>query len=46
MISIVLSSGYSGYIGIEFEGSEVDEIEGVKLTKNLMERVGKSSSSV
>jgi len=46
MISIVLSSGYSGYIGIEFEGSEVDEIEGVKLTKNLMERVGGSRSTV
>ena len=42
MINIVLSSGYSGYIGIEFEGSEVDEIEGIQLTKNLMEKVGGS----
>ena len=40
MINIVLSSGYNGYIGIEFEGSEVDEIEGIHLTKNLMEKVG------
>ena len=40
MINIVLSAGYNGYIGIEFEGSEVDEIEGVQLTKNLMEKVG------
>ena len=46
MINIVLSSGYNGYIGIEFEGSEVDEIEGVKLTKKLMERVGGSKPSV
>ena len=46
MISIVLSSGYNGYIGIEFEGSEVDEIEGVKLTKKLMEKVGGSIPSV
>ena len=46
MINIVLSSGYNGYIGIEFEGREVDEIEGVKLTKNLMERVGGSRPSV
>ena len=45
MISIVLSSGYNGYIGIEFEGNEVDEIEGVKLTKKLMEKVGGSRSS-
>ena len=42
MINIVLSAGYNGYIGIEFEGSEVDEIEGVRLTKNLMEKVGRS----
>lgn len=40
MINIVLSAGYSGYIGIEFEGSEVDEIQGIQLTKNLMEKVG------
>ena len=40
MINIVLSTGYNGYIGIEFEGSEVDEIEGIQLTKNLMEKVG------
>ena len=46
MISIVLSSGYNGYIGIEFEGNEVDEIEGVKLTKKLMEKVGGSIPSV
>ena len=42
MINIVLSAGYNGYIGIEFEGSEVDEIEGVQLTKNLMEKIGRS----
>ncbi len=40
MINIVLSAGYNGYIGIEFEGSEVDEIQGIQLTKNLMEKVG------
>ena len=42
MINIVLSAGYNGYIGIEFEGSEVDEIEGIQLTKKLMEKVGRS----
>ena len=40
MINIVLSAGYNGYIGIEFEGSEVDEIQGIQLTKNLIEKVG------
>ena len=39
MIGIVLASGYHGYIGIEYEGSGVDEMEGIKLTKNLMEKV-------
>ena len=46
MINIVLSAGYNGYIGIEFEGSEVDEIEGIHLTKNLMEKVGRSINVV
>ena len=44
MIGIVLSSGYNGYIGIEFEGSEVDEVQGVKLTKNLLKTIGGSKS--
>ena len=44
MIGIVLSSGYNGYIGIEFEGSEVDEVQGVKLTKNLLKKIGGSKS--
>ena len=39
MIGIVLASGYNGYIGIEYEGGGVDEMEGIKLTKNLMEKV-------
>ena len=46
MINIVLSAGYNGYIGIEFEGSDVDEIEGIHLTKNLMEKVGRSINVV
>ena len=46
MINIVVSSGYNDYIGIEFEGSEVDEIEGIQLTKNLMEKVGRLRFSV
>ncbi|MDF1824995.1 MAG: TIM barrel protein [Verrucomicrobiales bacterium] len=39
MLKIVKDSGFSGYIGIEFEGHEVSPIEGIKLTKNLIERV-------
>ena len=38
MVNIVLESGYKGYIGIEYEGSEVDEIKGISLTKKLLEK--------
>ena len=44
MIDIVLSSGFRGYIGIEYEGNELNEIDGIIMTKKLMERVGLSKS--
>ncbi|MEM8865400.1 MAG: sugar phosphate isomerase/epimerase family protein [Planctomycetota bacterium] len=39
MMKIVLEAGYSGYVGIEWEGGEPDEYEGIRLTKQLLERV-------
>jgi L-ribulose-5-phosphate 3-epimerase len=40
MMNIVLDAGYHGYVGIEWEGAEPEsEIEGVLLTKRLLERV-------
>ena len=40
MMKIVLDAGYQGYVGIEWEGPEPEsEIEGVLLTKRLLERV-------
>ncbi|WP_373650378.1 MULTISPECIES: sugar phosphate isomerase/epimerase family protein [unclassified Schlesneria] len=39
MIPIVLSYGYRGWIGIEYEGSKHSEVEGIKLTKKLLETV-------
>jgi hypothetical protein len=39
MMNIVLDAGYHGYVGIEWEGEKPDEVEGVKLTKRLLERV-------
>ncbi len=42
MIKIVLDSGYDGYIGIEYEGNELGEMEGILATKELLERVGMS----
>jgi len=44
MIKIVLESGYDGYIGIEYEGNKLGEMDGILATKQLLERVGKSLS--
>lgn len=40
MLKIVKDAGYTGYIGIEYEGSSLSEEEGVKASKRLLERVG------
>ena len=39
MLRIVLDAGYRGHIGVEWEGREPDEIEGIRLTKALLERI-------
>ena len=39
MMDIVLNAGYSGYVGIEYEGSKLDEIAGIQATKVLLEKV-------
>tara|TARA_R110000850_G_scaffold23366_3_gene69116 strand:- start:202 stop:936 length:735 start_codon:yes stop_codon:yes gene_type:complete len=39
MLKIVKDSGFTGYIGIEFEGHEVDPITGINLTKDLINTV-------
>lgn len=39
MMKIVVDADYSGYVGIEYEGRTTPEVEGVKLTKALLERV-------
>jgi sugar phosphate isomerase/epimerase len=39
MMSIVLDAGYRGHVGVEFEGRDLDEVEGIRLTKALLERV-------
>ena len=41
MMKIVLNSGYRGFVGVEYEGSELSEEEGVKATKQLLEQVRK-----
>lgn len=39
MLQIVLSYDYHGWIGIEYEGEVHSEVDGVKFTKNLLEKV-------
>lgn len=41
MLTIVKDAGFTGYVGIEYEGSRLSEPEGIKATKRLLERVGK-----
>ena len=39
MLKIIKDSGFKGYIGVEFEGGDMSEPEGIKATKALLERV-------
>jgi sugar phosphate isomerase/epimerase len=38
MIGIVKNAGYTGFIGVEYEGEVMDELAGVKATKALIEK--------
>jgi len=40
MLKIVQDAGYTGHIGIEYEGDELSEFEGIKATKNVLMEVG------
>ncbi|MBX3279726.1 MAG: sugar phosphate isomerase/epimerase [Acidobacteria bacterium] len=39
MMRIVLEAGYSGFVGIEYEGRTLSEHDGIKATKKLLELV-------
>lgn len=39
MLKIVKDAGYTGHIGIEYEGNRLSEEEGIKATKELLMRV-------
>ena len=38
MLGIVLAAGYHGYVGIEYEGTELSEPDGIRATKALLVR--------
>ena len=39
MMKIVLDAGYTGYVGIEYEGRGLSEYEGIRATKRLLESI-------
>ncbi len=41
MLQIVKEAGYTGYIGVEYEGVELSEEEGIKATRELLLKAGK-----
>ena len=44
MMKIVLDSGYNGDVGIEYEGGTHTEMEGIRLTLELLKKVRDSIS--
>ena len=44
MLRIVKDAGFNGYIGIEYEGSDKSEEEGIRATKALLEKIGMTLS--
>jgi L-ribulose-5-phosphate 3-epimerase len=45
MMRIVLDAGFRGYVGIEYEGNDLEAVEGIKATKTLLEKVRDKLSS-
>jgi sugar phosphate isomerase/epimerase len=41
ILQVVKNAGYTGYIGIEYEGSNLSEIDGIIATKKLLEKASK-----
>ena len=42
MLEIVKSFGYNGFIGVEYEGNRLSEVQGIKDTRDLLIKIGKS----
>ena len=39
MMRIILDAGFRGYVSVEYEGAELSEVDGIRATKALLERV-------
>ena len=40
LLQIVKDADYTGYVGVEYEGSRLSEKDGIIATKNLLQSVG------
>ncbi len=40
LLKIVKDAGYTGFVGVEFEGSQVSEEKGIELTRDLLIKTG------
>jgi sugar phosphate isomerase/epimerase len=41
MLQIVKDAGYTGFVGVEYEGNSLDEAAGIKATRNLLLKAAK-----
>ena len=44
MMKIVLDAGYTGYVGIEYEGNKHSEYDGIHLTSKLLRKIQEQNS--
>ncbi|WP_027126965.1 sugar phosphate isomerase/epimerase family protein [Gelidibacter mesophilus] len=44
-LKIVKDAGYTGFVGVEFEGSNVSEEKGIELTRDLLLKIGRTLSN-
>ena len=42
MMKIVKSFGYTGYVGVEYEGNRLSDEEGIKATRDLLIKIGQT----
>lgn len=45
MLGIVKEAGYTGYIGVEYEGDQLSEADGIIATRKLLEKAGAEVSA-
>jgi hypothetical protein len=45
MMKIVLTAGYHGRLGIEYEGNRLSEPDGIRATKRLLEKIRSEAES-